>query len=484
MMRRRCLMLALGAIAVVGACSDSGGPVGGLRYDYALASRMDTGLTLRQDTTFQLAVFLIRDGDDTIPTPRLTYIADDYSIVAVSGTGIVTAKRAGSTVVRAAFQGDTVAIPVTVISKPITSIDLSINNTGLSTLTRYALPGDGRTVFLRALVMAGTDTAYCNALACANHATSPQRQVEFVSLDTSRATVANASGTVAQLNVRGQVTARDTSTSAPIGIAIRVPSDSGISPRWADTVFLRFSLRPIDTIIVRPDSFVAPGGTAKFAYTSSVVADSSILLALIYQNRTDSIITIPTTANPTGRAVTTITVTRPTQPVVTWESANTNYAVVDNQGRVTGVRATWLTTLMNRPGPEPGKTLPPLPLRVATDIPACINQVFRTTGTDVAYWYDKVLTEFPIPNAGAWVVQTNGWKDTLTTQTEAVANDVMEICPAASGVPVTVARGVNCSTHVAGTPGAFCNVVIRATITDPATGAIRRAHFLVTVRNR
>jgi hypothetical protein len=101
----------------------------------------------------------------------------------------------------------------------------------------------------------------------------------------------------------------------------------------------------------------------------------------------------------------------------------------------------------------------------------------------VAYWYDKVLTAFPIPSTGSWVVPPNGWRDPAATPTESVTNDVMEVCPTGAGVPATIGRGVNCSTQIAGTPGAFCNVVIRATITDPATGTVRRAHFLVTVRN-
>jgi hypothetical protein len=482
MMRRSLLVVALGAIAAVGACSDSSAPIGELVYDYELQTLQDAGITLKQDTTFQLAVYLVRDGIDTVPAPRLTYVSDDYSIASVSSGGIVTAKKGGSTTIRAAFSGDTVAIPVTVTARPVTTIDLTINHTGLSTLTRYALPGDGRTVFLKAFVRAGTEIVYCNAIACADHATRRQRQVQFLSLDTTKATVANASGTVAQLNVRGQVTARDTS-SEPVGIVLRVPSDSGVADIWADTVYLRFSLRPIDSLIIRPDSFVLAGTTTKVPYTSNVVADSSILLGVTLQNRTDSIISFQTTPGVGGKAVTTINVTRAIAPVVTWESANTNYAVVDNQGRVTGVRATWLPSTMAPPAPVPPNTLPPLPPAVATDIPACINQVFRTTGTDVAFWYDKVLTAFPIPSTGPWVVPTNGWRDPATPQTTAVTNDVMEVCATSSGVPATVARGVNCSTQIVGTAGAFCNVVIRATITDPANGAVRRAHFLVTVRN-
>ena len=482
MVRRGVLLVGAAGIVVAGACSDSSGPVGKLTHDYALATKSDTGLTLTQDATYPLGVVLVRDGSDTIPNPSLSYIVDDYDVATVNASGVVTAKRGGSTTIRAAVHGDTVVIPITVVPRPITAVELTINHSTQSEGTRFAFPGDGRTVFLKGVVKVGNDTVYCNALACPNHATRLQRQVQFVSLDTTRATVANAFGTAAQLNIRGQVTARDTS-SAPVGIVLRVPSDSGVAPTWADTVFLRFSLRPVDSLIVRPDSFLPTGSTTKIAYTSSVVADSSILLGVTLQNRTDSSYTINASGVPTRTAVV-INVARPTPPTIIWESANPNYAVVDNQGRVTGVRATWLPSTMPRPTPVPPNTLPSYePARVSTDIPACINQVFRTTTEDVAYWYDKVLTPFPIPATGPWVVTTNGWRDPAATPTEAVTNDVMEICPSTTGVPATVARGVNCSTQIVGTPGAFCNVVIRATMIDPATGATRRAHFLVTVRN-
>ena len=477
-MRRALLLLAAAGITVAGACSDSSGPVGKLEHDYALESQSDTGLTLAQDASHQLGVFLVRDGSDTIPGASLSYIVDDYSIVTVNASGVVTAKRGGSTIVRAAVHGDTIVIPITVVARPLTAIDLTINSGGQNSGTRYAYPGDGRTVFLKALVRSGADTVYCNAMACANHATRAQRQVEFVSLNPAKATVANAFGTAAQLNVRGQVTAVDTSAE-PVGIVLRVKSDSGVAPTWADTVFLRFALRPVDSLIVRPDSFLPVGATVKVAYTSTVAPDSSILLGVTLQHRTDSAYTL------TGRTVTTINVARPTPPTIVWESANSNYAVVDNQGRVTGVRTTWLPSTMPRPVPVPPNTLPSyVPARVSTDIPACIGQVFRTTTEDVAYWYDKVLTAFPIPATGPWVVRTNGWRDPATPPTESVTNDEMEICPTGGDVPTTVARGVNCSTQLVGTAGAHCNVVIRATFTDPVTGAVKRAHFLVTVGTR
>ena len=156
--RRGALLLALAGIVVAGACSDSSGPVGKLEHDYALESQSDTGLTLAQDASYQLGVVLVRDGSDTIVSPALSYIVDDYSIVTVNSSGVVTAKRGGSTIVRAAVHGDTVLIPITVVARPLTSIDLTINNGTQTSTTEYAYPGSGGTVFLKALIRSGTDT--------------------------------------------------------------------------------------------------------------------------------------------------------------------------------------------------------------------------------------------------------------------------------------------------------------------------------------
>ena len=447
-MRRSALLLVVGLI-LAGGCSDSdgGGLAPGQAYD---VQSTETAVTILQDNTFQLPVTVKRGDDTTIDKPLITYSVDDYSIATVNSTGLITAKKGGTTNVRAAFAGDTLVVPVTVTPRPATSISLTLNFSGRDSGTVGALPGFPSGAFLKALVLAGNDTVYCNALACRDHATRTQRLVEFVSLDTAKATIANASATTANKNTRGQVNARDTSARY-VPFVLRVPSDN-----IADTVWLRFSLRPIDSITVRTDSFTVAGTTTRVAYSSNITRDSSIVLGINMINRLDTAFSLSSTGTPV-RTRTNVTINRP-PPRITWESANENYAVVDNQGRVTGLRNTWM------PGTGTGTNA-----RNTSDEPSCDARVFKVSATDTAYFYDRVLTRFPIPANFTPAVVATGCPATTGNP------------PVPTNVPANVARGVNCTSATAG-PLATCTVVIRATITDPATGATRRAYFTVVVR--
>lgn len=454
-MRRSAIPFLIG-LAVAGGCSDSdnNGLSPNERYDLQTSQ---TAITVRQDTTHQLAVTVVRGASDTISKPVITYIVDDYDIATVSASGVVTGKKGGTTNVRAIFNGDTLVIPVTVTPRPATSVSLTVNFTGRDRDTLWALPGFPSGAFLRAVVLAGTDTVYCNALACANHATRTQRIVEFVSLDTTKATISNASATTANKNTRGQVNARDTSANF-IPFVLRVPADN-----LSDTVWLSFSLRPIDSITVRPDSFTVAATGTRVAYTSNVTRDSSIVLGVNLLNRLDTAYSLSSTGVP-GRTRTNVTVTRSNMPRVTWESANDNYAVVDNQGRVTGLRNTWL----------PGQGSTAAQRAATSDEPTCSAAVFKISATDTAYAYDRVLTRFPIPANYTPAVVATGCPATTPNPTPGGA-------PIPTNVPANVARGVHCTSSTAsGT--ATCTVVIRATVTDPATGALRRFLFNVVVQ--
>src|SRR5688500_445796 len=201
-MRRSATLLLLG-LAVVGGCSDDENSLGPNRsYD---VQTDEASLTLMQDFSDTLDITVIRDGEFTVQNPLVTYLVDDYSIAAVSSTGVVTAKKGGQTNIRAAFNGDTLVIPLTVTPRPATSIDLSINFTANDSAALWALPGYPAGAFLKAVVMAGGDTVYCNALACRTHATRVQRLVEFVSLDTTKATVSDLFASTANKNTRGQI---------------------------------------------------------------------------------------------------------------------------------------------------------------------------------------------------------------------------------------------------------------------------------------
>jgi hypothetical protein len=454
-MRRSLLFLVLG-LAVVGGCSDSdkGGVGPGRSYDVQTTI---PAVTVRQDSTYQLAVTVMRDGTTAVANPTISYSVEDYSIASVSATGVVLAKKGGTTNVRAAFNGDTLLIPVTVTPKPVTSIALTLNFTGKDSGTVYALPGFPSGSFLKALVLSGTDTVYCNALACPNHATRMQRLVEFVSLDTAKASISDASASTANKNTRGQVNPKDTS-AAYRRFVLRVPADN-----IADTVWLRFLLRPIDSITVRTDSFTVAGTTTRLAYSSNITRDSSIVLGVNMLNRLDTAYSLSSAGAPV-RTRTNVTVTRPTMPRITWESANDNYAVVDNQGRVTGLRNTWL----------PGVGSTAAQRAANSDEPTCSSAIFKISATDTAYAYDRVLTKFPIPANYTPAVVATGCPATTPNPTPGGA-------PIPTNVPATVPRGVNCTSSVAsGT--ATCTVVIRASVTDPVTGAVRRFLFNVVVQ--
>lgn len=435
-MRRNATIFLLG-FALLGGCSDSDNGAGpGAIYDL---STTQTSLEIGQDSTRQLVVTVMRDGNVAIDNPRITYTSDDLSVAAVSATGLVTAKKGGQTIVRASFNGKTLEFPVTVIGRPATAVHLTLNFTGRDSGTVFALPGLGSSAFLRAVVLAGNDTVYCNALACTNHATRPgQRIVEFLSLKPEKAVIANSTASTTALNNRGQVTATDTSANY-VGFVLRVPADN-----IADTVWLRLTLRPVDILTVRTDSFTVAGTTTRLAYSSVITRDSSIVLGVNMQSRSDSAYSL-LTSGP-RRLLTTVNVVRPNLPRVTWESANDNYAVIDNQGRVTGLRSTWF-------GGTNANT---------NDAPSCSTAVFKVSPADTAYAYDRVLTRFPIPSNYTPAVVATG-------------------CATTTGVPANVARGVNCASATA-TITASCTVVIRATITDPATGNVRQAYFTVLVR--
>ncbi len=446
-MRRSATIFLLGLALIAGCSDDDGGAGPGAVYDLSTTT---ANLTVGQDSSRQITVNVTRDGNVAITNPRITYTSDDLDIAAVNSTGLVTGKKGGSTIIRANFNGEVLEIPVTVTGRPATAVHLTVNFTGKDTDSVFALPGSGGSAFLRGVVLAGNDTVYCNALACTNHATRTQRLVEFVSLDPAKAVIANATGTTAALNARGQVTATDTSANF-VGFVLRVPADN-----IADTVYLKLRLRPVDSITVRPDSFTIAGTTDRAAYTRIVKRDSSIVLGVNMQSRSDSTYTL-VAAGP-RRTLQVLTITRPNMPRVTWESANDNYAVVDNQGRVTGLRSTWF-----------GGTN-----ALTNDVPTCSAEVFKTSAVDVAYRYDRVLTKFPIPTNYTPAAVPTGCPQTMPDPNNPTGPQIP------TNIPVNAHRGVNCVTGL--TPETnYCTVVIRATVVDPATGNVERALYQVVI---
>jgi hypothetical protein len=436
-MTRRSATLFLLGLAAAGGCTEVRHADLGPDVTYDIEAVTPTA-SVRQDDTLRLATTVVRDNSVTIVGARILWAVDDNRIASVSSTGLVTAKAPGATTVRASFLGDTATIALTVTPRTATSVSLTVNHTASHTGTGFALPGRPDATWLKAVVMSGTDMVYCNiGIACAQ--TVPprtQRLVEFISLEPTEATISNAAATA------GQITALDTTGNRAIGFVLRVPGDSGVAARWADTAYVRFSVRPIDSIIAKPGTFTVLGANNAVivvTYGNNIARDSSMVLVVDQIGRRDSISTVG------GRTQVNVPILRPI-PRVTWESANTGYAVVEASGRVQGLRNTWL------PGDAP--IAPP---NLTTGAP-CTTVPTRVTAADSAFVYDRVLTTFKIP-------------DSVSAPTGKVAASwfVPTQCAAGTGPP-NVARGVHC-THAQTNPIhplATCTVLIRATITDPA----------------
>jgi hypothetical protein len=446
MMRRSATVFLLG-LAVVAACSEVPDVDLGPSASYSIEAVQPTA-SVRQDDTLRLATTVLRDNSVTVVGARILWAVDDDRIASVSSTGLVTAKAPGTTTVRASFSGDTATIALTVTPRTATSVSLTVNHSGSHFGTGYGLPSRPDAVWLKAVIMSGSDIVYCNTgIACAP-STRVQRLVEFVSLSPTEATISNAQGTTIAAGTAGQVTALDTTGSRQIGFVLRSPGDSGVAARWADTAWVNFIVRPIDSIIAKPGTFTVLGANNAVItvnYGNNIARDSAMVLVVDQISRRDSISTLQTTALPGGRTQANVVITR-TVPRVTWETVNSTYAVVEASGRVTGLRNFWLA------GDAPA---------TGTD---CRPEPARVTGFDVTYVYDRVLTNFQIPDsvstatgkaAAPWLVPTG------CAQGNAGATP-----PVPPSGPVNVARGVHC-THATAHPLATCTVLIRATITDP-----------------
>jgi hypothetical protein len=440
LMRRSTLFVLLGLAAA--GCAESGSADLGPDVNYDLSVVQTGGITVAQDDTLRVTGTVVRDGNVAIQSPLILWTIDDLSIASIApsgGTVLVTGKKGGSTILHGTFSGKTVDVPVTVTPRPATSVTLTFNHTGQDSATAFAVPALAAGAWLKAVVRVGNDTVYCNPIACG--ATVPprkQRIVQFTSLEPTEATISNTAATA------GQITALDTTGNRFIGFVLSVPAD-GI----ADTAWINFSLRPIDSITVRPGTYTVPAannGLTTLTYSSSFPRDSSILLVVDQQGRRDSTTTLA------GRTQANVTITRPV-PVITWESANDAYAIVDATGRVQGLRNTWATA-----------DIPAGPNNNPPGV-ACSNTPVRVTATDVVYNYDRVATRFPIP-------ETVSSPTTANPLNRVVPSWVVPTgCVAGTG-PATVARGVHC-THPQPTgtnpipTTASCTVLIRAKITDP-----------------
>jgi hypothetical protein len=342
-------------LAITVGCGDSSTAVPSTTYTLEPTT---ASLALGQDSSVTLAVNVRRTGTDTtIKGARLVFSSADYNIATVDGTGIVTGVRGGNTTINARLGDASVDVPVTVRARPATSVELTIltgpagglKSVNADTGTFYALPADPLTSRLKAVVRVGNDTVYCNFCTTRTPA-RVMRIVRFVSLNPALATISNANTPNLQTSTdtTGRITASDTS-SAGVRFVLEVPGDNR-----ADTVLVKFALRPIDSLAVRPDSnfFPTANGTGlqKQIYPNAdlvqanvkAAATTNFIAGLDYLSR---VVNPPAPATPNtpgatrfipSRLTGAATVRRPSLPNVTWESANKDYLDVNAAGSVTG----------------------------------------------------------------------------------------------------------------------------------------------------
>jgi hypothetical protein len=455
------LVALLGAVA----CGDDSG-TGSPGFQYNLAPASPT-VSVGQDSTVSLGITVTR-GTDPVTGARLSYSSADYRIATVDSIGRVTARAGGATTITARLGNSTVDIPVTVRPHPADSLELTIltgpaggfKSVRADTGTFYALPADPATSRLRAIVRVGNDTVFCNY--CQPKATARvQRQVRFVSLNPELARVSNANNPLLQTSTdtSGRVTPLDTSATG-VRIVMEVPGDSGVAAKWKDTVLVKFSLRPLDSLRVRPDSNLFPTtngtGLQKQIYPDAdsvqanvrASANTNFIAGLDFLSRVQDVpqptVTNANPALPNPRYIvarvaapgTNPLVRRPSLPNVFWESANTGYLSVNAAGSVTG-RCAFIGG--DCPVP-PSPALPSTWLIRCTSTSGPMPATFGGLGT---YTIPSCATTTTIPMPGAFCTSTNS-SDLNST----------------------------------------CTVYIRATAIDPVTGKVLRALYRINILTR
>jgi hypothetical protein len=351
----RSLVRTIAALALVAACGDEKSPAAPFVYTLETTT---PSLSIGQDSTRALALTVKRSGTDTtIKNVLIDYRSSDYSVASVDAAGVVTAVKAGTATITATAAGSSIEVPVTVVARPATFIELTIltgpagglKSVSADTGTFYALPADPQTSRLKAVVRVGNDTVFCNYC----RTTTParvMRQVRFRSLDTTLATISGFSNlTQAATDTSGRITARDTNTTTGVKFVLDVPADN-----IADTVTVKFRLRPIDSLGMRPDSNsfpVANGtGTSRQIYPNADNTQANVkaagtinfIVGIDFLSRVQDPPNPATPATPgavrfiPSRLFGGATVFRKSLPSVIWESANTDYLDINAAGAVTG----------------------------------------------------------------------------------------------------------------------------------------------------
>ncbi len=506
-MRRIALFTMIGATIVLG-CGDDDTNSPANPHSYQLIG--PTQISLRQDSTVALRTLgfvVVKDGTDTLEggsataLPRLSYFPENTDVAIVDPLGVIRGIGPGSTSIRVTGYDLETTLNVEVRPYPATQVILrvlSFPNGGARTVatrfdtgTFYALPSSSASMRLEGLVLVDTsvaqnrpDTVFCNYCAAATPARVNQRIVVLTSLDTTKATVTNATAPTTQAGSSGTgstgfgIVSEDT-TSTPVGIVMTVPSDGK-----ADTVWLKFALRPIDTIVVTPGSRPVPAdppsvGTVNRTYPgdtlSANIARSDLEnfdANLIYRSR---IFSIPATPGPgTGSFITVSSTSRPFLPTVTWESALEGYLTINSVGGVVGS-----CEFIGRTGcVAPTRTSAP-PLSAAQRTQAARDSLVITCTDNGS---GKRLPG--LKQDGVNPVTSPILFNPPTTMVGGRGMYRNSACLPVGGFPGPniPMPGAFCTTADAADRFSTCTVWIRATITDPVTLRVIRYHYRINVR--
>jgi hypothetical protein len=363
-MRRSKFILVLGVAMAVG-CDEKDPSQVQNPNTYQIVPPLANSVSVRQDLTINLrdsGLVIVRNGTDTLPgnntttqkSPRLSYFVENTDHALVDPYGVLRGLKPGQTTVRAVgydqeieftvnveeYKADLVRL--TVASGPAGGLIVPANQKDTGSF--YALPSDRQSSILEGLILVGNDTVFCNRCAVKNPA-RVMRLVNFVSLNPAIATVSNAQNPFAQrasgntlvnTDTTGRVRALDT-TSTPVGFVLESPTD-GIN----DTVWVKFPLRPLDTLRIRPDSADFPPsdiddiGTERRVYpnsdtTAGNFSQSGVVNFAVggdYLYRVVRLPNAPSTSNPSPTWLTTNSSStnpetrRPNLPIIAWESAH------------------------------------------------------------------------------------------------------------------------------------------------------------------
>ncbi len=454
---RRFRFLSLLGLAAAVACGDDSRT--GPPASYSLAAT-NTNLSIAQDSNATLDVNVTRAGTDTtIKQARLRFSSADPRIATVDSVGKITGISGGSTTINVKVANASLDVPVTVRARPATSIELTLLTGAAGGLRGavgdtignfHALPADPATTRLKGVVKVGNDTVFCNYCTIKNPA-RVMRPVRFLSLDPELATITNLSNPIAQdtSGTAARITAFDTS-SAHMMFVMEVPGDSNdAGRRWKDTVKVNFTLRPIDTLTIRPDSTFFPTangtGLQKQIYPNANTEQANVVAAsttnfiagLDFLAKVQDIPQVPGRSTPNPRFIPVrlvgdVTVRRPSLPAVTWESANTNYLSVNAAGAVVGQCA-----------------------QIGGNCLATGSRVLRCDDTQ-----------------GSMPATFNGR-----------GNYRIPSCFDAEGDPIEIPMpGAFCTTNSTSDLSSTCTVWIRARATDPATNKLLTQLYRINIR--